>query len=225
MLKDRRFIAVAGSVAVIVLALGIATAILRNDATPSEPPASQTGLVIDVNEGVEVKRDPNQQYRCFKDGLFVGMATLDECARTNGVVSGALDVGVDETGALAAADQLGAALTPLPPEEVELSAESGADLGQPPMPTAAPAQLPANRATPAACQRYDRGWSPLGDMPLGACLQALFAGRCEREGGASYGRWGELSLRLTPGRIEQSRDERIYRPLVDQSVNCTIPQL
>ena len=39
-------------------------------------------------------------------GSFVGEITLAECAKKNGVATGALDVGVDETGALAAADQL-----------------------------------------------------------------------------------------------------------------------
>ena len=114
-LKDRRVIVASGAAVVALLAVVIGLAILRHDKPASEPPpASQGGLVIDTSQA-EIKRDPNRQYRCFKDGQFAGMATLDDCAKMNGVLSGALDVGVDETGALAAAQQLGATLRPLPP--------------------------------------------------------------------------------------------------------------
>ena len=53
-------------------------------------------------------------------------------------------------------------------------------------------------------------------MPLVACAQAVFAGRCEHPGEAAYGRWGQQTLRLLPGRIEQSSDNRSFRPLMDQ---------
>jgi hypothetical protein len=54
-------------------------------------------------------------------------------------------------------------------------------------------------------------------MPLAACVQALFAGRCVRAGDAAYGRWAQQTLRLAPGRVEISGDNRNFRPLMDQA--------
>jgi hypothetical protein len=62
-------------------------------------------------------------------------------------------------------------------------------------------------------------------MPLSACVQALFSGRCERPGGASYGRWGDSTLRLAPHRVEMSDDNRNFRTVVEQNDDgCVIPQ-
>lgn len=237
-LKSRPFIVAAG--ALVMIAVGVLVAFTiqhRNPASNAPPPASQAGLIIDVQQGAEVKRDPSQQYRCFKDGQYVGMATLEECAKKNGVLSGALDVGIDQTGALAAAEQFGTSVSPLPPG----AAVNGPIPGAPPAavmpappPPAAPAAAPA--ATPtqtttsargpsATCQRYDRAWTTLGEMPLNTCLQLLYAGHCERPGGALYGRWGSQSLRLVPGRVEQSRDDRTFTTLVEQGPGCTLPGL
>lgn len=230
-LKDRRVIVAGGAAIVALLAVVVGLAILRHDKPATEPPpASQGGLVIDTSQA-EIKRDPNRQYRCFKDGQFVGMATLDDCARMNGVLSGALDVGVDETGALAAASQLGTTLTPLPPPVAAVPAvvapSTPAPAAPAPPPAASTAEPPISliRAPAAGCQRYDRGWANLGELSLNACVQALFAGRCERPGQAAYGRWGDQTLRLVPGRVEQSRDDRNFHGLVDQGPGCAIPSL
>jgi len=68
-----------------------------------------------------------------------------------------------------------------------------------------------------ACWRYDGQWRRLpGDMPLGACVQILFAGRCERAGEAAYGRWAQQTLRLAPGRVEISADNHNFRLLTEQ---------
>jgi hypothetical protein len=82
-----------------------------------------------------------------------------------------------------------------------------------------------SRGPAAPCQRYDRNWANLGEMPLNSCLQVLYAGHCARPGQAIYGRWGDQTLRLVPGRVEQSRDDRVFRPLAEQGPGCTIPQL
>jgi len=227
----------AGGVAMIAIGVAVAFAIMHHD-KPSEepPPASQSGLIIDVKQGSEIKRDPNQPYRCFRDGAYVGMATLDECAKKNGVVSGALDVGIDQTGALAAADQFGTTVAPLPPAGAKVvnapAPGTTTTVTVPPPAAAAPAAPPATAVTPQAargpsstCQRYDRTWTSLGEMPLSTCLQLLYAGHCERPGGALYGRWGDQSLRLVPGRVETSRDDRSYSTLLQQGPGCTIPQL
>ncbi len=236
--KSRGLIlAVGGALAMVAIGIAVAFAILNHDKPSTEPPpASETGLVIDVKQGSEIKRDPNQPYRCFKDGQYVGMATLEQCAQKNGVVSGALDVGIDQTGALAAADQFGTTVAPIPPGAGAVNAPApGAPVvitpiaPQAPPPAAAPpvaAVTPQPARGPAAtCQRYDRGWTSLGEMPLNTCLQLLYAGHCERPGGALYGRWGDQSLRLVPGRVETSRDDRSFQTLVPQGPGCTIPQL
>lgn len=231
LLRDRRVIVAAGGALVALLAVLLASWILHRDKPSSAPPpASEGGLVIEMKSGAELKRDPNQQYRCFNDGQYVGMATLEECARRNGVVSGALDVGVDETGALAASSQLGPAIAPLPPPVLAPPPAAAAAPPTAPAPGAATAVAPTAQSAPARapsapCQRYDRGWTSLGETPLMACLQMLFAGRCERAGSASYGRWGDQTLRLVPGRIEQSRDDRSFRTLVEQGPGCSVPQL
>jgi hypothetical protein len=227
----------AGGVAMIAVGVAVAFAILHHDKPSDEPPpASQAGLIIDVKQGSEIKRDPNQPYRCFKDGAYVGMATLDQCAQKNGVVSGALDVGIDQTGALAAANQFGTALAPVPPPGAKVinapapgvPAVAVPPIAAPVAPTAPPiaAVTPQPARGPSStCQRYDRSWTALGEMPLSTCLQLLYAGHCERPGGALYGRWGDQSLRLVPGRVEISRDDRSYQTLVQQGPGCTIPQV
>jgi hypothetical protein len=77
------------------------------------------------------------------------------------------------------------------------------------------------------CLRFGSdGWRSAGDaMTRNACVQILFAGRCQRPGEALYGRWGGQTLRLVPGRVETSPDNRAFAPLVDQGPNCTLPPL
>ena len=156
--------------------------------------------------------DPAKPLRCFVAGRFVGELTLADCAKQNGVATDALDVGLDETGALAAADQAGAVLTPLPPPAETPSSQTDAG---PPLPVNAPVGV---------CQRYEQGkWTKLpGDLSLNACVQSLFAGRCERPGGATYGRWMQQTLRLVPGRVEVSADNHSFRTLADQGAGCAI---
>jgi hypothetical protein len=132
-----------------------------------------------------------------------------------------LDVGLDQTGALAAADQAGEVLTPLPPAETT------------PAPAAEAAPLPAvtagaasSAAAPLApCwRRADAQWRQLpADLTLNACVQTLFAGKCEKPGGATYGRWGQQTLRLAPGKVEISADNHSFRTLVEQPASCAIP--
>ena len=75
-----------------------------------------------------------------------------------------------------------------------------------------------------SCWRYaDGGWRKLpNDLTLNGCVQTLFAGRCERPGGATYGRWMQQTLRLVPGKVEVSGDNRSFRPLAEQASNCSI---
>jgi hypothetical protein len=198
-LKDRRIVlALVGGALALLAGLGIAVGLMGKHADDKNlpPPAAQAGLVVEARSTNEGKLDPKAQLRCFVAGQFVGEATLADCARRNGVATGALDVGVDPAGNLAAASQAGTVLTPLPPTQ-------GA----------------------GACWRYASGeWRKLPqDLGLNACAQTLFAGRCERPGGATYGRWMGETLRLVPGRIEVSNDNRSFRTLVEQGPGCAVP--
>jgi len=215
-LKDRRTVLALGGAAVALLAgLGLAWAMVerhRGETAPP-PPASQGGLVIDAAGAGEPHADPAKPLRCFVGGQPVGDMTLAECAKRNGVATDALDVGLDPSGQLAAAGQAGAVLTPLPPTTANVPEAPAPQ----PQQGAQPPPL-AVSGPPATCMRYSEAqWRRLpADMALGACVQALFAGRCERPGGATYGRWGQQTLRLVPGKVEVSSDNHSFKPLMDQ---------
>lgn len=212
---DRRLIlTVGGGAVVLALAVGAAVYAVRHDRPKGPPPASVGGLVVQMGHAEDARLDPKKPLRCFVNGQFVGLETLSDCARKNGVATEALDVGVDQNGALAA--QQGAGLTPLP---VTASA------------AAAPAGAAVQAASPARavgeCWRYAGGtWRKAGDgMALNACVQTLFAGHCEKPGGASYGRWMGQTIRLVPHRVEISADNKTFRPVVEQSDSgCAIPE-
>lgn len=221
LLKDRRvLLAAIGAAVALAAGLGGATLLARGPRDASPPPASQGGLVVETRDPDEGRLDPARPLRCFVAGQYVGEVTLAECAQRNGVATGSLDVGLDESGALAAADQAGTVLTPLPPETVTPIGPAAPVDAAPPAPAAGAGGGPA-----AVCWSYAGGrWRELpNEMPLGACVQTLFAGRCERPGGATYGRWGQQTLRLVAGRVEASNDNRSFRTLVEQGPNCSIP--
>ncbi|MDP1642138.1 MAG: hypothetical protein Q8L59_08130 [Phenylobacterium sp.] len=223
-LNDRRVVlSLVGGALALLAGMGIAVGLLARggDEPAEDPPASKAGLVVETTEMDDGRLDPARPLRCFVGGQFVGEVTLSECAQRNGVATGALDVGVDETGALAAADAAGTVLTPLPPPVETVTPAATA-----PREAAAPsATETAAQAAPAgACWRYtDAEWRRLpGDLTLNACVQALFAGRCESPGGATYGRWMQQTLRLVPGRVEVSADNRRFRTLAEQGAGCAI---
>ena len=110
-------------------------------------------------------------------------------------------------------------LVPLPPEE-------GAEpLGAPESALPPAAEEHPAAAPPAACWRHGAGrWRRMpSEMDLNACVQTLFAGRCERPGGATYGRWGQQTLRLVAGRVEISDDNQSFRTLAPQGPGCSLP--
>lgn len=221
LLKDRRIVLAGGAALALIAGLGIAIALVSGkDKQTEPPPASRAGLIVETGRADDTKLDPARPLRCFVGGQFVGETTLAECAKKNGVATGALDVGVDETGALAAADQAGMVLTPLPPTVDAEPMPAPSTPGPAPAPSATAVSAPL-----AACWRYaGNEWRRLpGDITLNACAQTLFAGRCEKSGGATYGRWGEETLRLVPGRVEASLDNRSFHTVIDQGPNCSIP--
>lgn len=225
-LNDRRTQLVLGGGAVALVAgLAIAWVLMaghRDERTPP-PPASTGGLVIDSSGADNTRMDSAAPLRCFVAGQFAGELTLADCAKRNGVATDALDVGLDENGVLAAADQAGAVLTPLPPTQGAAPAPEPTEPA--PLPSVVGGAASAASGPPAACWRYaDAQWRKLPiDLGLSACVQALFAGRCEKPGSATYGRWAQQTLRLAPGKVEISADNHSFRTLVEQGPGCVVP--
>ena len=227
--RQRLLVSVGGGAAVLLIAWTAAILIKAHDHTPAKPPPASTGgLVVQMGRDDDAKVDPSKTLRCFVAGQFEGVETLADCARKNGVATQALDVGIDQTGALAAAGgQTSTALTPLPPPATAtIPSEAVKELA--PSPSIAAATAPATPHGPAGdCLRYaGSSWRKVGGgVSLSACVQALYAGRCEPAGGASYGRWMDQTLRLVPHRVEISSDNHNFRSVVEQSdEGCVIPQ-
>lgn len=213
--KDNRAVLLAGAALAVIAGVVIAILFTGRGEGPAESAAEPGALRLDVAEAPAL--EPTRELRCFVDGRFVGMATLADCARQNGVATEALDVGLDETGNLTAAQTAAFAPPPeLPP--VEMAVVEGQ-----PAPAPEPAQ-PAAAAPGSPCLRHTGSeWRQLSDdMSLNACVQALFSGVCVRPGDARYGRWGGVTLRLVPRRVEQSTDNNRFRTLAEQDRNCAV---
>jgi len=198
--------------------LGIAWALVGGGGGPAPPLAAESGLVIDSSGLEEGKIDPAKPLRCFVQGQYVGEISLTDCAKRNGVATDALDVGIDQSGALAAADQAGQTIIPLPPAAEAAPAPESSDG----VPDDSDPSLPV--ASDDSCWRHGGGrWRKVADdTDLNACIQALYAGRCEKPGGASYGRWGGQTLRLVQGRVEIADDNRTFRPVTLQAPDCSV---
>jgi len=221
--KDRRVIAAIGAGLAVVAGLGVAAIMAsRHGSDNAEaPPASQAGLVVQTGRDDDLKLDPARPLHCFVDGKLIGDLPLSACAKRNGVAAGALDVGLDPSGALAAASGDNNPLTPLPPSNADAS---GSDTA-----SSAPADTTENPVADAtACWRHNGvAWRKLAaTASLEACVQTLFAGRClPADAQPSYGRWGDNMLRLVPGEVEISDDDRNFRGLVEQAPDCSLPPI
>ncbi len=196
---DRRVLIGVGAGA-LVLVLVLLAVFLRGRHPPVVSPqtAEADRLQLQVDKPDPKTAPKTQQVRCFVNGQLVGMTTLSECGQKNGTASQALDVGLDAPPAAP-----GPAATPAP--------------------TLA-AGLPAASNQTAECLRYGGdGWKGYGsNVSLGACVRVLFQGQCAKAGEAYYGRWGGESLRLIPGRVEISEDNKKFRQLVEQDADCSI---
>lgn len=220
--NDNRIIIVIGT-GLAVLGAIVAALVFGSDREPSGevPPAARGGLTVALADAPGL--EPTRALRCFVDGQFVGMATLTECAQRNGLATDALDVGLDESGNLAAAPT--ASLAP-PPELPEIDVTELDPMLPDDLP-AEPSRPVVKQASGSACLRHTGSdWRTLSSsMSLDACVQALYAGTCVRPGDAQYGRWGETTLRLVPRRVEQSDDNSRFRVLADQDRDCQFPGL
>lgn len=225
MFSDNRVIMAIGAGLAILAAIMLALVFTGGKDKPTEaPPASRSGLTVDLADAPVL--DTTRELRCFVDGQYVGLATLPDCARRNGVATNALDVGLDETGALAAAPTAAFAPPPAAPA-IDLG-----ELSTKPQPIN-PADVQASTAAaPAAsgspCLRFTGSeWRTVsGGMSLNQCVQALYSGNCvQRLGDAQYGRSGDVTLRLVPRRVEQSNDNSHFRVLAEQDRACQFPGL
>ena len=219
-LTDRRVLLLAGAFAALLAGLALAWVfLLRGPRAAGPPPAAEGGLVVQSGRDDDLKLDPKRPLRCFVGGRFVGELPLSVCAQQNGVATGRLDVGLDQSGALAASNGAGADITPLPPQT---PAPSQPLIEAAPSPEDTNAARGATEANGADCWRYgDGGWRRLPrSLSLSACAEALFAGRCPPSGQAFYGRWGDDALRLADGAVEISADNQTFRSLIDPWPTC-----
>ena len=224
-LKNRRMVVFGGMGLALTAGLIIAAMVASSGpASEGPPPAAEGGLVVQTGRDDDIKLDPKRPLRCFVKGQFVGELPLSECAQRNGVATGALDVGLDTSGALAAAKSGGAALTPLASGTKTISG----DAAPPPDPDIANASENENAAVPtrktSICWRYVAGqWERVaGEVDLAACARAVFAGRCSGAAAVQFGRWGERGLRSSAGRIELTSEDGDYRPLTSLTPACAV---
>jgi hypothetical protein len=247
-LNDRRVLAGLGGAVVLVAAVGAASFLSRSPRTADTgPPANTTdssnitgsaagGLKVEMGKAPKVESDTS--VRCFVKGQFVGMQSAADCAQKNGVAPGGLDVGLDQSGAIAAA--AGGGDTHLQPlansvgedrDDADDSRDDDSDSRSDQMASADPT-APGVRgyadAPPAECRRYVAGAWRAGGAPvsLDSCVHVLFDGRCPPPGQVIYGRWGGLTLRSSPGRIDASTNNRDFSALAPQyPADCSIPAL
>jgi hypothetical protein len=167
---------------------------------------------VQTQSSEEAKLDPQKPLRCFVNGQLVGEETLAECAQKNGVATDALDVGVDNSGQLAAAESTAPAVTPATPDA---SASASAD---------DPAMAAANAPVGDCLRDIGGAWRKAGTgMSLSGCVKLLFDGQCQKPGLATYGRWTVQTLRQTQGEIDISNNNKDFRQLVAQSApDCAI---
>ena len=227
-LQDRRVLPLVGGVVIILLAVLLALFMLRQHKPKAAQADAATAGALQVDVGAQdAKVSQTKPLRCFVGGQFVGLFTVQDCAARNGVAAQALDVGLDPaTGQVAASTGSATPLQPLAPPVA--SSLDPASLPPAPKPTAALAAAATQAQSAAAtgdCLRFAGEWRTVGGvMPLGQCVRTLFDGRCIRPGDALYGRWNGQTVRLLPGRVEISGDNRNFRTLVQQDADdCSLP--
>ena len=218
--KTRRLILFGGAAAAVAAGLVIAILLMhKRGPTPPMDPIQRAGLQVEMSKNGQTGAAGDKALRCFVNGQFVGVTSLGDCAKKNGVATDALDVGLDKSGEVTAA-QTGSAVVvqPLP---------QPADASPPTAPTApVAAAQPIQAAATGRCMRFGADWRVVGEnMSLNQCVQTLFAGRCGEQNHTSYGRWGEQTLRLVPGAVERSYDNRVFNILVQQPADCRLPSV
>lgn len=220
-LKDRRVQAVLGGGVALGVLLAVAVVVAGGHARTA-PPAGASDGVLQVQAGGEPRTGASTDLRCFVEGRMVGAMPLADCAKRNGVSSQGLDVGL-------APSAPAPAVQPESPIDVPAASDVVAarpEIVRPQSPVVPVVSADAGGGDDEGrCLRYaGGGWrgAPAGESSLKACVHVLYDGRCVRPGDAVYGRYGGLTLRLVPGRVEIANDNRSFRPLVSQTEDCGI---
>ena len=226
-MREPRVLAAVGGGAVLLAVVVAAALALSHRGDASVPEGASSGS-LQVEAGKTTVTGAAASLRCFVGGQMVGEMPLTDCAARNGVSSQALDVGLPPP--------------PLPPDTASAdpnasppTADAGQGGGTTTTASVGPSTSPpdADASTDAGgpsdargqCLRYaGGGWraAPRGGGSLKACTHALFDGRCVARGDALYGRYGALTLRSVPGRIEVASDNRTFNPLVAVDEGCNI---
>ncbi len=217
LLQDRRVQIAVGAGVALLLALLLAVFVLRQPKKQDDADlAAKAGLQVNAVRD-EAKVSQTKPLRCFVNGQYAGDLPVLECAKRNGVAAQALDVGLDPS-----TGQVAGGAAPLQPLPAPTPSAAPAPAAPPPLADVAPP--PAGAA--GDCLRFAGGeWRAAGQgMTVGQCIRVLFDGRCVRPGDALYGRSGGQTVRLLPGRVEISPDNRSFRTLTTQDPDdCSLP--
>lgn len=210
--QKRLFLIIGGAVIVLGLAAGLGMVMSKGHDKDQPMNTHPTGLQVSVSDapvGVSQKT-----LRCFVNGSYVGDFSLTECAKKNGVAAQTLDVGLDDNGNPTAAPTASLAPPPAVPGKTLVATK--------PVDTDPEGSHTQATGPVGDCLRYASGdWSrEASSIGLSQCAHLLYDGRCERPGSASYGRWSDKTLRLVPGRIEISDDNKNFHLLSEQGNNC-----
>jgi hypothetical protein len=211
--QDRRvvlgllaFVAIGGG-------LGLAVLVNRGPGPSGPPPASQLGLVVEsMGDPGSAGLQMDQPLGCFVDGKYIGKQTLPACAKLNGVATEALNLGVSASGGMAATARPAPEVIPLPPVEVAQAA------------TVVPEVAGTNKAVLTDCWQHEANqWKQLeGQASQEACVRLLYSGHCVGPGSAAYGRYGDSTLRLVPGKVEVSSDNRNFHTIANVDKACQL---
>lgn len=222
-MREPRVVAALVGGVVLLLVVVLLSLLLSHKGDEAVPDSASAGA-LQIEAGRTTPTGASANLRCFVGGQMVGEMPLADCAQRNGVSGQPLDVGLPAPPP---------APEPGPSDQPDASAQTAATVPQPaplavPAPSsdeAASTDQPAPSDERGQCLRYaGGGWrgAPRGAGSLRACTHALFDGRCVRPGDALYGRYGSLTLRAVPGRIEIAPDNRTFRPLVGVDDSCDI---
>jgi hypothetical protein len=211
--RDRRALIIGGAAAFVVaiaIVVGIFALRAGDDELPAE--AAGPGLVVQTSGQAAKALDPAEPLKCYVDGKLVGEMKVADCAAKNGVATGPLEVGVQNTADAMPANVAAAPIDPPPAPPPEIAGQDKVAAGV--------------DASGKPCWSHEGGaWSRApGGMDLDACVEFLFAGQCLRSGGVVYGLWGDRTLRLTGSRVEMGGSGGLFHALPNQPALCGAPQ-
>jgi len=186
---------IGGGFLALLAAIGLAI-FINSKNKPDAPKEADPTLNINLSDPKPL--DAKKTLRCFVNGQFVGQLTLKDCAEKNGVAAQSLDVGLDESGNLAAAPT--ASLTP-PPATPIMAPKPVTPTTTYPDQNEATEQVPEIKPSmgpTAVCMRYSGNqWNRLAEsINLGQCISILYDGRCEKPGSAGLWALGWENLTI-----------------------------